>query len=335
MGAGAAGVIAATEFDLFAQKKKRQTTTKSRIPSTKKSTRAGFLKWPVIHDEPSTDAFVTAIFSGLVGFCYDDNNTPGFIDVGFHPGEGNHHLQIDIYRNPGCQLIKTLTPGPKDLLELGQKQQGSSPNVFQTAGPFDRNKTGGSYDHDFRWLPDLDSADFYPEGYAKNAKYGTRLKVTDGTLYTRLRSNSTFKLIDANLQDCEDEIRDFGHVELYMALAINTKGTVYLTGADPFIWAQGVSYQIVFRNECHNCLRTANDCDEMKRNDFHFNRKVVKVPGGRIKYALQLKESCAGNCATPDFCYTPHPPPRTTDDFRVSDESPCMGSGFGRTPGFP
>ena len=151
--------------------------------------------------------------------------------------------------------------------------------------------------------------------------------MTDGTFYTWAHTNSTFKLVDADLQDCEIEIRDFGHVALYMAVAIDTRSTVYLTGVDPFQWQAGVSYQIVFINECDSCEFDPTDCVEKNRNDFHFNRKVVKVPSNRLNYGLRLKEP--GKSIKPDFCHTDHEP------HRFSDEAPCMGSGYGQTPGFP
>jgi len=47
---------------------------------------------------------------------------------------------------------------------------------------------------DFRWLPDLDSSDFYPENYQKFAKYPIKLNVTDGTFYARVHTLATFKV---------------------------------------------------------------------------------------------------------------------------------------------
>jgi hypothetical protein len=135
--------------------------------------------------------------------------------------------------------------------------------------------------------------------------------------------------VDADKADCDTEIRDFGHVALYMAVAIDTQSTVFLTEADPLQWAQGVSYHVVFRNECDGCSFNSEDCTEAGRNDFHFSRKVVRVPGGRMNYGLRLKQSgCTGEaCPQPDFCYP--------EAHRLTDEAPCMGSGFGQTSGFP
>jgi hypothetical protein len=338
MGTGAAGIIGASVSNIFGQESKKTQQSKktnsqnirTRAPARNLKT-GGVLKWPVTNTLPSQTAFVTGFFAGLIGFCYDDTNSGDrFIDVGFHPGAGGHRFEIFIYRKMGsrCNLVKQYTPRSRSL-EFGLRSSGPGPNVFQTSGSFDRNRTGNPYDYDFRWLPDLDGADFYPENYQKNARYPIRLKVTHGTFYTRMHTLSTFKLVDADSQDCETEFRDLGHVALYMAVAIDTQSTVFLTEADPLQWAQGVSYHVVFKNECDGCRFDVNDCNEAKRNDFHFSRKVVKVPNNRLKYGLRLKlQGCSGaECPPPDFCYP--------EAHRLTDEAPCMGSGFGQTSGFP
>ena len=333
MGSGAAGVIAASESTIFGQQSKKTKSQNIRMPAPARNPRTGgVLNWPVTPNLPSLTPFVTGFFAGLIGFCYDDSQSGNrFIDVGFHPGAGGHRFEIFIYKKTAsdCVLVKQYTPRSNSL-EFGLRSSGPGPSVFQTNGTFDRNRIGSPYDYDFRWLPDMDSADFYPENYQKNARYPIRLKVTDGTFYTRMHTLSTFKLVDADRQDCETEIRDFGHVALYMAVAIDTQSTVFLTEADPLQWAQDVSYHVVFRNECLSCNFDVNDCNnEARRNDFHFSRKVVKVPSNRLNYGLRLKQQgCTGDqCPRPDFCYP--------EAHGLTDEAPCMGAGFGQTSGFP
>jgi len=333
IGSGAAGLIGASQLNVFGQKKKKPAAKNLRMPAPARNAQTGgVLKWPVTPDLPSRTPFVTGFFAGLFGFCYDDTNSGDrFIDVGIHPGAGGHEFEILIYRKtgPDCVLVKKYKPRSNDL-EFGLRTSGPGPSVFQTDGPFDRNRTGTPYDYDFRWLPDLDSADFYPENYQKFSRYRTKIKVTHGTFYTRMHTLSTFKLVDADRRDCDTEIRDFGHVALYMAVAIDTQNTGFLTEADPLQWAQGVTYHVVFRNDCRSSHFTVDDCDnEANRNDFHFNRKVVKVPSARMNYGLRLKQQgCSGDaCPRPDFCFP--------EEHRLGDEAPCMGSGFGQTPGFP
>jgi hypothetical protein len=332
MGAGV-GVLAGTKLDLVApgSKHKQKRTKKSSLikhPGTQ-----GILVWPITHTPPSLNPFVTAIFSGLAGFSYDKHSGEGI--VGFHPGNGDHKLDIKIYRKPGCeakfmnchQEFPPTLPRNIETMKLSVVgNSGRSPDYFQTVDdPFDR-KTG--HDHDFRWLPDLDSADFYPEGYAKNKHFTAMLRVTSGTFYTRVKTNSTFKLVNA---DNNLELRSFGHVAMYMALAIDVGGNDYVAlevnNETPIKLCpeSGVTYQIVFANICSNngapCRRVLDSDDETQRNDFHFSRKVLKLPSDRIKYALRIDEQAMVG-AKSDFC--------PDEIARNTDEAPCMGSGYGQ-----
>jgi len=228
--------------------KRSQTATDITTPAT-----LGLLKWPITNDAPDRNAFVTAIFWGLMGFCYNTQDVPA-CEVGFHPGDGHHRLQVKIYKkNPDCTRPQIIEPAPTDKMIL--KIMGTSgPGVdfYQTPDePFDRYKTGGNNEYDFRWLPDLDSADFYPENYSKNSRYNTRLFVSDGTFYTRIRTGSKFKLVDAAT---ERDVRPFGHVARFMAAAINPEGSDFVrflindSTVRDFSRETGVTYQILFKN---------------------------------------------------------------------------------------
>jgi len=335
MGAGAAGIIGATRFDLFAQRKKRP--VRHRMPDKRIATdptATGILRWPVTNTPPKLDSSVTAIFWGLIGFCYNDQHDSSPVcEVGFHPGNGGHKLTVKAYKKfddrRDCEEIPLTLPskiGTMDLRVIGSS--GTSPEFFQKDNePFDRYRVGGDYEYDFRWLPDLDGADFYPEAYKKNKRYGARLFLSNGTLYTRLRTGSKFKLIDAKTNR---DIRRFGYVARYMAAAIGAQGNDFVRfqvngkTVKDFPREVGFTYQIVFKNECDNCLPpNANDpTDETRRNDFHFNRKVVSIPRNRTKYGLRLEET---GTSSPNFCPVD----------RLNDEAPCMGSGYGQTPAFP
>ena len=128
-----------------------------------------------------------------------------------------------------------------------------------------RNNAADRYADDFRWLPDLHSFDFYPEGYELNRVTGPRLAVHAGTFYTRTRSKSTFKLVNAGLIGCDDELYDFGHIALNLATAITAPSNVLLldTNDDPlYTFETGNKYQIVFKNECESCPHSPS-------TDFH------------------------------------------------------------------
>lgn len=296
------------------------------------ATSSSLLKWPITNDPPDRNAFVTAIFWGLMGFCYNINHEDlPVCEVGFHPGNG-HRLEIKIFkRNPNCNQPQIITPNPTDKIALkiiGTFSDGL--DFYQTTdNPFDRLKTGGNNEFDFRWLPDLDGPDFYPENYSKNQRYTTRLFVSHGTFYTRVRTGSKFKLVDAAT---ERDLRPFGHVARFMAAAINPQESDFVrleinnVTVKDFVRETGVTYQILFKNECNNCSFDPNHPnDETRRNDFHFNRKAVMVPAGvRTKYGLKI-DGPAGESDS-DFCET---------GAQLTDEAPCMGTGYGQTPEFP
>jgi len=346
MGVGVAGVIGATGLPLVGQTKntkKSQTKKKPLSARELAALAAAGLRWHITDVPPLPDAFVTVIYYGLIDFAYSDD---GFVDVLCHPGMNHHKLEIQLYINPSddltnCEPYKVITPNRNDTLSLSvPAQTGKTPDVFQMPGSFERHKTGDNHDRDFRWLPDLHSLDFYPEGYGLKAVPGSvRLEVHNGTFYTRLLSTSTFNIVDADAgrEHC-NEGRFFGSIPLAMATAIDAKSDVVLTWsgqAEPitFPWKASDKYQVVFKNECDSssCSLDPRNCDETLRNDFHHNRKVVKVPQqGRVKYSLNLQDGCTGaQCAILNFCV------QSKRSKLLTDEAPCMGSAFGKAPGFP
>jgi hypothetical protein len=338
MGATAGAIAGTAALDVFAQHDSRtagQRRPKSQRP-VKLAMRPPLLHWPITRTLPSLDAFVTVIFGGLMGFCYTKHDHVPACEIGFHKGGARHKRDFRIYKKMRgiCSPYapKPVLPTDKDMTLKLRPETNRGPDFYQTRDSFFDRIKGDA--HDFRWLPDLHGGDFYPEGYdLHDDYYKTSLYVHDGTFYTRVKTNSTFKLVDKDNDNLE--IRGFGHVAMYMAAGIPAQAgdTVLLSIAGgetiPFAWEREVSYQIVLRNECYDgsehCGFTLDDPDEEKRNDFHFNRKVLKVPSGRTKLALMIDEQ--GTEPVLDFC----PDPRK----KVTDEAPCMGAGYGRGPGFP
>ena len=338
MGAGAAGLVAASELPLLGQRRRpNRTQTQS---GGRRTVQSPFLKWPTTDTKPKADAFVTVIYAGLACLAYNDRQPDNeFVDVVFHPGNGGHKLEIQVYTDPPldpdqCNPPEIIPSKKSDRLRFEVSgQTGGTANVFQVDSKcFDRNTSDSLYDYDFRWMPDLHSPDFYPEGYGLKPVSGTRLAVPTGTFYTRLRTGSTFSLVTKN--DSTLEIRDFGHVALYMATAIDTRNEVRLLNQQNRVlktFDTNHKYQIVFNNECEQCEPYPDDPNETKRNDFHFSRDVVNIPLlGRLKYSLKRKESCEtnGNCAKLDFCISYH-----RHQF-LTDEAPCSAAGYGRASGF-
>jgi hypothetical protein len=217
--------------------------------------------------------------------------------------------------------------------------QSQPPEVFQADKMvLYRDSNLDKYKYDFRWMPELHAGYFYPDGDPLKRVNGTRLAVHTGTLYTRVRTTSTFSLIPAkpeNPTQCQTEIYNYGHIALFMATAISASSDVLLlkrNGRKLYRFRTGNKYQVVFRNEREiergQPHHDPKDCNEELRNDFHFSRKVVNAPAGRPQYGLTLKQGCSeGDCGKPDFCVVKPP--------RFTDEAPCSGAGYGLAAGFP
>jgi hypothetical protein len=321
MGAGAGTLAAVSGLDVFASEPGTSANPQRKPKSTNIHPA---LNWPVTHIPPSPAPFVTAIFGGLMGFFY---NTPlKACKVGFHPGHG-HHLEVSIFQNhPACTPYEPVPAIPSHIKTMTLKvaRQSSGPDFFETADPFNR-ETGNR--QDFRWLPDLDGKDFYPRGHGKNrGHYNSWLHVLDGRFYTHTVSESTFKLVDV---DTGSDIDAFGHVARIMAAALDVTEDVSLqiNGRRPIIlkYAPGVTYQIVFSNECSEngnpCHWEDHPSDETKRNDFHFARKVLKLPRDERRIGLRVVKPVDG--PTPQFC-------RGKNKIESNDAAPCMGSGYGQ-----
>lgn len=301
----------------------------------------GLLHWIPTDMRPDPNAFVTAIFWGLMGFCYKTASGAPVFEVGFHPGGNHHKLSVTALEiNQSDPEVKcSWHPSKKDTMTLKVTGRGDPPKVYQKAGEFNRI-TGDEYD--FRWLPDLDSRGFYPDPVAKNKHFGARLEVANGVLYTRKRTDSTFNLVKAN--DPAQIIDPFGHVAMFMAVAIgvnNATDSVLLEmdGESPCRLEQkpNTRYQIIFKNECtHSSCpgpATSSSPNEELRNHFHFMRKVLKLSDDRLKYSLMVDQPARPG-AKPDF-HDPDDLKAKQDQKFVTDEAPCMGAAFGQTNGFP
>jgi hypothetical protein len=275
------------------------------------------------------NAFVTAIFAGLMGFSYDAQRQEG--RVGFHPGNSHHSLTVYVFQidsGGSCSPIGDPIRTVRREITLQARPASTVPvKYYQFPGPFNRFD-GDPYD--FRWLPDLDGEDFYPESYAKHGHFTRFLRVKNATFYTRMRTNSTFNLVTQPDNVTPNRlIRHFGHVARYMAAAMplptgaqDVALQIDSQPAIPLPASSNVRYQILFENECDNCVNPSGDIligtDETKRNDFHYARKALMMPGARLNIGLKLREEHAPD--DPDFCMGAH---------RVTDPAPCMGAGYG------
>lgn len=349
--AATAGVIAASKLEVFGQRSRRrgrrQATRKSEDvrPGVVPSPDPSIVNWKITPNRPSSTEFVTAIFSGLMGFSYDPQADEG--RVGFH-GHAGHKLTVRVHRVSDCskppekQPLSTTVTRAKHITLKVIPDWNRPVDYFENDPklPFDR--LNGDL-RDFRWLPDLEGADFYPEGYDKyKDHFKTWLHVKNATFYTYLRGSSRFNLVTRKTNSSPWLLlKHFGHVARYMAAAIdvsNANQSVMLQIDDnpPFRFDNdgNEKYQIVFINECDSCPPAAPCGNEETRwNDFHHARDVMKLPGGRLKIGLKLDPSPPINPVYPVpplFCELPHVSSADPCNIaRATDEAPCMGAGYG------
>jgi len=351
MGATAGLVVGAPTRELFGRDLRNnpelpRSTTNTVDNSPNQNTGEAHPIWPITNVEPSLCSSVTLIFDGLMGFFY--NQITRKFEIGLHPGGDMHRPEIHIWEKPdnqcesplNCKKVGSFSPlmqGVK-LIQVQVNKTVRDVNVYHKDEPFDLERLKGD-PKDFRWLPDLDGPKFYPGGLPRKKKFNIKLEVDDGTFYTRMLSNSTFWRVDANKKLSQQTGESFGRLPLIMATAIQLSGDEYVSltlkdskeivlGTLNLYRKPGSVFEVDFFNRCHESHGCAepdpyDDDDEEKRNDFHYMRKVLSVPGSKVKYTVALKEKKTGSNA--NFC--------GGSLFKVSDEAPCMGAGYGQGGG--
>lgn len=327
--AATAGVVAGSKLEIFGQRTRQRVNRGGKRNS--RQLRAVPLNWNVTPNRPSSSAFVTAIFSGLMGFAYEEQRAEG--KVGFHGGHRNHQLIVKVYRYPSCELVPSEQPtvtNTSDITLQIEPQSTKPVDYFQT-NPF--NRWSGD-PNDFRWLPDLDSADFYEEGLpVRPNQFRNWLHVKNATFYTYQVTDSTFNLVTPDGQI----IHPFGHVAKLMAASIEPTGAnehviLKVDGQTiPLLRSGNVKYQILFHNKCVNTCVPARPSDiysniETKRNHFHHCRDVLDIPAGRLKIGLKIEQKLGPTDPT-GLCDRLRS--LITEEPDATDEAPCMGAGYG------
>jgi len=320
MGAGIGSFVAIKDFTFLASpqnRRIRQSVIQKQTPRT--STAHTGLLWPSTSEPPNTNAFVTVVFVGLMGFAYNrDHDGWPVCDVGFHHGGGHHVQNFVLFKSKDGQVVETtkLRTGKNMSLKLAADPKG--PKFFETDTSSFNRVSGDA--HDFRWLPDLHGEDFYPDGPRFKNTYPNHLYVYDGIFYTWKRTEATFNIVDEN----DIVIKPYGHTALYMAAGIDLPthdDRVLLEIAQdvpiPLVWEAGVSYRLLLENEAMSFCPDICSPYEGKRNDFHFNRKMLEIGNGP---ELTLK---ADPCGAFAYCK------------KGSDQAPCMGAGYGKSSGLP
>ena len=341
-----AGVVAGVAQELFAGPQKRRSRRKrngrqsTNRTSGRGVSRTQFQDWPDTQKEPSMDAPVSLIFDGLMGFFYNAKSKA--CDIGFHSGKGNHMTGLRVWEiettttpTRTCKPIYAFSPLPDEVdhIDLGIEVADPLVDFFEDNQPMDPyRKTGNP--KDFRWLLDLDGSDFYPKNYDKKKKFKRTLTVRQGTFYTRMITESTFLRVDLDQEN--NNPKPMGRMPLFMAAAIAPSDNQYVSlklqkkvsaqkletiGEVNLYKKVGSIYEIQFLNHCDSCVAPKpHSSHEEERNDFHFMRKVLNLPGSEPEYGIKIDVEVIKDI-TPNFCSRIH--------YRVSDPAPCMGAGYG------
>jgi len=341
MGAGA-GVIAGVTEDLFADPQRRKSQRKrigrqsTETTSSRGVTRTQFQGWPDTSTEPATNAPVTLIFGGLMGFFYNTD----VCDIGFHPGDSKHKPEIRVWEKTatGCNQVFAVSPLPSqvDHMVVGINRTNPLVRFFEDNPQIELNRKTGNA-KDFRWLLDLD--DMYPTPPKKKKQFNRTLRVRHGTFYTRMITNSTFYLVD--VKDENNNPIPMGRMPLLMAAALQPATSEYVTvtfqkqfspqefqtvGEFNLYHKAGSTFEIQFLNHCKSdgCPKPEpKDPKEENRNDFHFLRKVLDLPGSARKYGIKIDQDPGGPYPHPPICEL------ANLQVEVSDPAPCMGAGYG------
>ena len=296
-------------------------------------------KKPTFLFAPKTPTFpastnLIVFFAGLMAFS---NTKNGVAEVGFHRGTGKHKLEINLYLNIAGVCHKLPSISGNDLagvktIELDFSPQQPAGVDFFHKDDFNRNPTDDK--RDFGWVLDFEDSYLYPDGVDFIHKFSPVLKLNQGTLYTHQLTNSKFNLIDVQGNAVQQPLNQ---VPRLIGAAINIPaGTDAVLKLDGDVAVQlpqipNVVYQMQFINDCYedeheHCKWTKpKDANEIVRNDFymHYLMFTPKNPNTK-KYGVILDNQVTlGNL---DMC-----PPKIA---AATDEAPCMGTGFGRTPGF-
>lgn len=319
-----------------------------------------FKDWPTQNTKPSRCASVTLIFEGLMGFFYENDPEKGPDgQVAIHPGKGNHKFEISDWERPSAGSCaqadcndKKFPPLDKKVRHIYVKVNGQPANVdyYKPGDCFDRINSNDYMD--FRWLIDLE--EWYPPRHDRRKHFKPLLHIQNGTFYTRMVTNAIFQRVDTNYKLSEQVGTIIGHVAHVMAVAIplNSGQSVSIEQRDqdnkplgnpyPIEPAPGTVRELQFRSHCpkgHEDCPDPEPCrddkKEEKRNDFHFMRKVLDLPGGLPKYSIALALNDHDPAPTPAICSSVGLTERKDGDYcgadehRVTDEAPCAGAGYG------
>lgn len=356
MGVGAGAIVGAGTLNLQSQEKRAcdspgivRKRAKWRLTNRSEAVRT-WQRRALDFPTARPDQVVKLIFSGLMGFSWRTVSRDRFhCDVGFHmAGDKHHHHHLRLSANENAYekpCKEVYANGPKEKIERlsfaveGAMDMCQDVSFFQPGDAASRDCL--SDPKDFRSIVDFESDYLYgtqfPEGVPKRKNvYRPTLTVTNGLFYVMRTTGSTFRAQPAD--GTETYVSDLGSVAdvLGANVYLNPGGFVKLTvnGAEKKIHAPG---EIYFMNHCFYDSAMTIECkpepynmqDKKRRNDFFLNYKAFKR-GGAKECELFMVEGYDEEYPVEVVCH-----PEWFIKERLTDESPCAGSGYGGGGGLP
>lgn len=325
-----AGTLAAGKLHIFAASAQQRTRRRSGGQRSKIFVESGPHRFAL----RSTES-VKLVFTGLMAFW---TNTAGECVVGFHSQastQHRHELEIRIFTKQGdvCPTTPEVIPvSPQTTLSLVV----TDPDLFTSAVFYqpDLKEDGTKQDGDFRWVPNLEGAEWYYKSLTrKQGAYSPTLVVPNGLFYTIEKTASTFRR-----QKPEGvEVLEVGSIADYVGANIYLKQTgkveLKIDAATKVLKAgANVKHEIHFVNHCFDKSTPSHHCqgtflpyhltDKTQRNDFYMNFEALDglPPNDELHLVLEKK----GKPKKPEICGT---------DARATDEAPCSAVGFGGRDG--
>ena len=317
LGLGAAGMLGAGLFadDLSVSANQRASRRLQARP------------WPWISVAPSgTNRGIRVVFAGMMIFTYNERQG----QVVFHRSPA-HKLQIVVLPSDGCTPVDIKHLPPEVVIPDTDIPEGSTIDLviperdysdvtfFQTGDHDDFDRTRWNK-KDSRWLLDLEGPEpFDNRDFKRTDAHGfnTKLQIQSGQFYTYQRTNSTFTADKGALKGQVFHVAKVMACDIRLTnqeqLLLKINGTTFRTMRNP------TKYEVYFLN-----VPTCNPC---KTSEFPMVFDAIRDPEA-YKFDLQLVYEGRDEAAK-NLCV------KIGGANKFTDETPCMGAGFGAGRGFP
>jgi hypothetical protein len=303
----------------------------------------------VVRDNfPNEEPAVQIIFRGLLALAFNGKTS---CEVGIHNTTQNnaahphpHVFDVTLWEkhSGSCgertELFRSVS---NTLVPPGVTLTTTNPSALDGVyayqrGTFNRRNPSSSPDlnvpFDFRWVLDLEGADFYSRPLTKNsATMRPSITIDNGLFYSFYTTRSSFQRLPVG------SLLFLGHVAEIVGsnVYLNDGGEVLVrinTPSGPIDRTlrkqPGVSYQLDLTNNCTSggnpakCLFDPSSTDKRVRNDFFLHFETFGRNAGEREFELKAFDQVPGDSTVI---------PCRIDDSSTTDPAPCSPVGFGQS----